>query len=105
MPRQTASTGRLRASAARASASSHSSRSGRGGAGGGMTLRAVAVRVDIGAAGEQQAVDAVEHVAGRVGLAGRQQQRDAAGRAHALRVVGRQQVGRLVPHPPRRGSR
>jgi hypothetical protein len=61
-------------------------------------LLAVPRRVDVGPAGEHQAVQPADHV-GADG-AGRQQDRLAAGLGDGVRVGGGQQHGRHVPEPP-----
>ena len=69
-----------------------------------VELRAVAGRVDVGAADEHQPVDEVERLVGRLDehRVGREQQRHPAGAADCVEVVGRDQRRLLVPHAPLR---
>ena len=64
--------------------------------------RAVRRGVDVGPAGEQQAVDAVEQLVRVFGnaIVGRQQQRVGTGALDHGRVRPRHQVHRLLPHSP-----
>jgi hypothetical protein len=63
-------------------------------------LGAVRRRVDVGPAADHQAVQTGDHDIGGPGLVhGRQQDRDPTGAGDRLGVLGRQQVGALVPHP------
>ena len=69
-----------------------------------VRLGAVARRVHVGAAGEQQAVDQVEQRFGLLdrGRVGRQHQRDAAGALDGVDVAAREQHRLLVPDAPAR---
>ena len=68
----------------------------------GMRLPAVAARIDVGAAGEDQAVDQLEHLVGvarQLGV-GREHRDEPTGALHGVDVVARQQRRLLVPHAP-----
>ena len=107
-PRQTPSTGRSRAIAPRVSASSARSRRTFGRVGRGVRLGPVVRRPDVLAADQDQPVEDLEHagrVVGRVIGVGRHQQRDAAGRVHALDVALRDHAGGHVgPRAPARAA-
>ena len=63
-------------------------------------LLAVGGRVDVGAAGQHQGVDAVERLVRRGHVVGRQQEGKAARVAHLVRVLAGEQRGGLVPDRP-----
>ena len=56
--------------------------------------RAVRAGIDVGAAGEDEAVEEVEQLVGRLGrgVVGREQQRDPAGALHGQRVGARHEI-------------
>ena len=88
MPRQIPSTGRSRSIAARVSAISNASRSGTVSTVCGCALVAVAGGVDVGAAGEHQAVEQLERLVGlgrRAAASGGSISAIAAGALHAPR--------------------
>ena len=91
-----------RSSARRASATSKSSRCGQRAVRGGVRLLAVGRRVDVRPAGEDQAVEHVEPLVGRLlGLrVGREHQRQAAGGLDRVDVGAVEQVRLLVPDGP-----
>ena len=69
-----------------------------------LELGAVERRIEVGAAGEHEAVDAVEHLARILGAVGRRRQQDrhAAGQAHALDVALRDDRRLELPVRPAR---
>ena len=73
---------------------------------GGLLARLLAVGrgIDVGAAGEQQAVDQLEHLARVIdrGAVRREHHGHAAGLLHRFHVAARQQNGLLVPDAPLR---
>ena len=86
---------------ARASAISNASRSGRMPLGHRVGLGAVGGRVDVGAAGQDQAVQDVEDSSGSASAGvGRQHQRDPAGGLDGVHVVAVEEVGLRVPVAP-----
>ena len=104
IPRQMPRTGRSRSSARSARAISARSRSGAGVGRLGMAAVAVGARVDVGAAGQDQAVEAVQDVVGVLGDpgVGRQHQRDRAGYLQRVDVGAGEQERLAVPDRPAR---
>ena len=102
MPRQIPRIGRFLRSAALTSASSTASTRGSVGSELGMRLLAVDARLEVGAAGEADAVDPVEQRRDRVGAQQRHDHRDAAGALDRLRISRGQrhlELGRLALRP------
>ena len=104
MPRQIPSTGRSRFIARSARAISAWSRSGRVLVVLGWRRVAVGARVDVRAAGQDEAVEPVEHVVGVLGhpRVRRDHQRDRAGHLQRVDVGAREQERLAIPYRPAR---